>query len=108
MLSTPSLGDFFLEKLDAVVSQIHLKMAYGSDIEKPIVLDVDLRTKRHICDVILRNLITTTSVSEEARGGVNVVDLHVRKYEIPLEDERVRSWIETLRSSNLTIIIHVQ
>lgn len=72
----------FLTSLDAIASTVHLKVTYDSDVGNPVVLDVDLNTTRLIYDTILRNILTTTSVSGKALRGFNLVDLDVREDEI--------------------------
>lgn len=62
------IGTYFLATLDVMASPVHLKVIYLSDAESLIVLDVDLRTTRSICDAIIRKLFTTIMVSEEAQG----------------------------------------
>lgn len=72
------LGRFFLVTLDVVASDIHLKVTYHNNARKPIVLNDKLRTKRHICNDILRNLLATTTVLEEALRELDMVELNVR------------------------------
>lgn len=88
--------------LDEMDSHVHLKIAYDNDVRKPIILDANLRTTRCICDNILINLLTTTTMSEEALEGVNMVYLDVR------EDEIIQFDMETLKLFKLIKILSSQ
>lgn len=70
-----------------MASPIHLKLTYHCDVRKPIVLDANLRTTRCIQNAKLRNLFTTTAVSEEVHGKVIMVDLDLHKGEVSLVRE---------------------
>lgn len=86
--------------LDEMDSHVHLKVTYHNDVGKPIILDANLRTTRCICDDILRNLLTTTTMLEEALEGVNMVYLDVH------EDEIIPFEMETLKMFKLMKILH--
>lgn len=53
----------YLENLDVVASSVHLKVTYHNNIEKLIILDVDLKAARRLCEAILEIFPTTLVVS---------------------------------------------
>lgn len=72
------LGRSFLEKLDALASTVHLKIAYHDKWGVPITMEEDLRVARRIRKEIPKVILTLTSMDRE------VIDIDARKSEIRL------------------------
>ncbi|CAI8614033.1 unnamed protein product [Vicia faba] len=68
-------GRYFLEKLDAVASLIHLKEAYHDMEGKLIVVNADPEEAKRIKEIILKDIFVSSVEAKESPRNVNIFEL---------------------------------
>lgn len=88
-----------------MASLVHLEVTYHNDASKPIFLDANLATTRLIHDTILRDLLSTTMVSEEGLEGDKMVDLDVP--DVAFTVQQLSQYISKPKIVHFKVVIHV-